>query len=189
MARALIVVDVQNDFCEGGSLAVEGGAQVASNIVRLVSERDYDFIVATKDWHPEDYAEFAHFAEKPDYVDTWPPHCVACTPGSEFHPNLEALPVGFDEIFYKGQEDAAYSGFEGSTLKSGVSLAVWLNKFSVDNVDVVGIAYDYCVKSTAVDAVTNGFKTRVLKNYTASVAPKNDPFTTADLCDAGVDVV
>jgi nicotinamidase/pyrazinamidase len=172
MTRALIVVDVQNDFCEGGSLAVAGGAEVALRIGELLhrwqqadpSSRDYSRVVATRDHHVD---PGAHFAEYPDFVDTWPVHCVAGTDGAAFHANLDPQP--FDAIFDKGAHGAAYSGFEG-TEREGRSLADWLREHGVDAVDVVGLATDHCVRATALDAAEEGFDTRVRLDLTAGVA-------------------
>jgi nicotinamidase/pyrazinamidase len=161
MTRALIVVDVQNDFCEGGSLAVPGGARVASDIGELLhhwSRRDdqapsYDVVVATKDHHID---PGEHWSDQPDFAETWPVHCRVGTDGEAFHPNLDPQP--FDAIFLKGEHAAAYSGFEGRTT-GGLGLAEWLRTHDVDQVDVCGIATDYCVRATALDAVGNGFAT------------------------------
>lgn len=120
--KALIIVDVQNDFCEGGSLAVEGGAAVATAISDHVTAHrsDYAHIVATRDFHLD---PGAHFSDEPDYVDTWPPHCVIGTPGADFHPNLALAPI--EAVFSKGRESAAYSGFEGVS-DDETPLAGWL---------------------------------------------------------------
>src|SRR5438270_545200 len=142
--RALIIVDVQNDFCEGGSLAVAGGAAVARAISeRLAADHGYRHVVATKDFHID---PGTHFSDHPDYAATWPPHCVAGTAGSDFHPNLDT--GGVEAVFLKGQHAAAYSGFEGAD-EAGTPLADWLHAHDVDEVDVVGIASDYCVDATA----------------------------------------
>ena len=125
MSRALVVVDVQKDFCEGGSLAVSGGAAVAERVARLVAEGGYDLVVATKDHHID---PGAHFSDQPDYVDSWPPHCVVGTDGVAFHPNLDPQP--FDAIFLKGEHAAAYSGFEGKAT-SGDGLEGWLRERDV----------------------------------------------------------
>jgi nicotinamidase/pyrazinamidase len=163
---ALIIVDVQNDFCEGGSLAVNGGAAVARGIsTRLAGDHGYAQVVATKDFHVD---PGAHFSAQPDYARSWPPHCVAGTPGSDFHPDLDTSAVA--EVFFKGAHAAAYSGFEG-TSENGMPLADWLRQHSIDAVDIAGIATDYCVRATALDAARHGFKTRVLLGLTASVAP------------------
>ena len=188
MARALIVVDVQNDFCEGGSLAVAGGARVAADIGDLLHRwsskgegaPSYDVVVATKDHHvdPGD-----HWAAKPDYAQSWPVHCKVGTEGAGFHPNLDPQP--FDEVFYKGEHQAAYSGFEGRTA-SGAALADWLRERSVTEIDVCGIATDHCVRATALDAASEGFATTVLLDLTAGVAPETTEKALAQLREAGV---
>jgi nicotinamidase/pyrazinamidase len=164
MSRALIIVDVQIDFCEGGSLAVGGGADLAAAISRAVAEPGgWDHIVATQDHHID---PGAHFGDPPDFVDSWPVHCVVGTAGQEFHPNLDTDRI--EAIFTKGDHAAAYSGFEGHA--GGVSLAAWLRMRGVDAVDLVGIATDHCVRATALDAVREDFDTRVLLDMTAGVA-------------------
>jgi nicotinamidase/pyrazinamidase len=180
--RALIVVDVQNDFCEGGSLTVEGGALVAQKITDLLVEHDYAHVVATKDYHidPGD-----HFSDDPDYRNSWPPHCVVGTPGEDFHPAFN--PVLAEAVFHKGHYSAAYSGFEGHT-DDGTKLEDWLRARGVDAVDVVGIATDYCVKATATDAVAAGFNTRVLLDLTAGVAPTTTAEAIESLRASGVAV-
>jgi len=183
--RALIIVDVQNDFCEGGSLAVTGGAAVARAISEHVAGdgRRYGHVVATKDFHID---PGAHFSDHPDYAATWPPHCVAGTPGSDFHPNLDTGPV--EAVFRKGAHAAAYSGFEGAD-EAGTPLADWLRARDVDGVDVVGIATDYCVHATAADAARNGFTTRVLLDLTAGVAPASTAKAIEDLRAANVELI
>ncbi len=180
MARALIVVDVQNDFCEGGSLAVAGGAAVAA----AVSERmaGYEVVVATRDHHvdPGD-----HFSATPDFVHSWPPHCRVGTPGASFHPALDVAPV--QAVFSKGEYTAAYSGFEG-TDPGGVTLRDWLVERRVDSVDVVGIATDHCVRATALDAVQAGLDTTVLLDLCAGVAPDSTTRALDELRAAGVSV-
>jgi nicotinamidase/pyrazinamidase len=185
VTRALIVVDVQNDFCEGGSLAVAGGAGVATAISEHVAahREDYAHVVATRDYHIE---PGRHFAEEPDFVDSWPAHCVAGTEGAAFHPNLDTGPV--EAVFDKGAYAAAYSGFEGAA-EGGTSLAAWLRSTGVDAVDVVGIATDHCVRATALDAVREGFDTRVLLDLTAGVAPATTDKALAELRSAGIDLV
>jgi nicotinamidase/pyrazinamidase len=181
--RALIIVDVQNDFCEGGSLAVTGGAAVARGINDLLTgTHGYDHVVATKDFHidPGD-----HFSDRPDYVDSWPPHCVVGTDGVQFHPDLDVTPI--EAVFRKGQYSAAYSGFEGAD-DDGTTLADWLGERGVDTVDVVGIATDYCVKATAADAAAAGLTTRVLLGLTAGVAPASTDEAIDALRSAGVTV-
>jgi len=167
--RALIIVDVQNDFCEGGSLAVTGGAAVAGAISEHLSGGTGN--------------PGGHFSAHPDYVDSWPPHCVAETSGADFHPNLDVSRV--EAVFKKGAHAAAYSGFEGAD-DSGTLLADWLRERGVDELDIVGIATDYCVRATATDAARGGFATRVLLNLTAGVAPGSTTQAIADLGAAGV---
>jgi nicotinamidase/pyrazinamidase len=191
MARALIVVDVQNDFCEGGSLPVAGGARVASEIGDLLhhwSRKDpkapgYDVVVATKDHHVD---PGAHWSGEPDYVDSWPVHCRVGTDGEAFHPNLDPQP--FDAVFLKGEHQAAYSGFEGRTA-DGVELAAWLRQHEVDSVDVCGIATDHCVRATALDSSRNGFETRVLTDLCAGVAAETTEAAIAEMSAAGVTVM
>jgi nicotinamidase/pyrazinamidase len=181
--RALVVVDVQNDFCEGGSLAVAGGTAVARGVSRhLAGDHDYAHVVATKDFHVD---PGSHFSDHPDYAASWPPHCVAGTPGADFHPDLDTGPV--ERVFYKGAHAAAYSGFEGAD-EAGMSLADWLRSRGVDAVDVAGIATDYCVHATAADAARAGFATRVLLDLTAGVAPESTAKAIEDLRAAGVDL-
>ncbi len=190
MKRALIVTDVQNDFCEGGSLPVSGGARVASDIAELLhlwtsgapEAPDYVHVVATKDHHidPGD-----HWSHQPDYVDSWPVHCKVGTDGEAFHPNLDPQP--FDAIFLKGEHQAAYSGFEGKTT-DGVGLADWLRQHEVTDVDVCGIATDYCVRATALDAVREGFTTRVLSDLCAGVAPETSDAALDEVRRAGATV-
>jgi len=163
MGKAVIVVDVQNDFCEGGSLAVNGGAEVAHAITARLAEGGYDHVVATRDHHIE---PGAHFSQHPDFVASWPPHCRVGTPGVELHPALDRTRL--EAIFDKGEYRAAYSGFEG--VNGGVPLADWLRAHDVDAVEIIGIATDHCVRATALDAVREGFDTRVLLGLTAGVA-------------------
>ena len=190
MKRALIVVDVQNDFCEGGSLAVKGGAKVAHDIAEILHHwvtqdpkaPDYAHVVATKDHHidPGD-----HWSSTPDFEESWPVHCKVGTDGEAFHPNLDPQP--FDAIFLKGEHAAAYSGFEGRSVK-GVGLADWLKQHEVTHVDVCGIATDYCVRATALDAVRNGFETRLLTHLCAGVAPESTEVALGEMSSAGVRV-
>lgn len=181
MSRAVVVVDVQNDFCEGGSLAVAGGADVARRIAALLAgDHGYDHVVATRDHHVD---PGAHFAEQPDFVDSWPAHCVAHTAGAEHHPTLIDAP--FEAIFDKGEYAAAYSGFEGTTV-DGTRLADWLRHRAVDRLDVCGIATDYCVRATAADAAAEGFVTTVLLDLTAAVDPANTAAVITELGAAGV---
>lgn len=206
MTRALIIVDVQNDFCEGGSLAVEGGAGVAQSISDYIDAQGdhYDYIVATQDWHID---PGSHFSDQPDYVDSWPVHCVAEQPGAQFHPDLDTETV--DAVFRKGQYEAAYSGFEGvlapedqvptgeqrpaigvsTTADDAVSLDDWLRDHEVDEVAIVGLAADYCVRATALDAVVAGYAVRLLVDYTRPVHPERLGDVLAELEDAGVELI
>jgi nicotinamidase/pyrazinamidase len=181
MKKALIVTDVQRDFCEGGSLAVKGAARVAREINNLLQEEHgYDAVVATRDHHVE---PGSHFSEDPDFVDSWPRHCEAGTPGAEFHPNLTFR--DFDAVFDKGEYQAAYSGFEGRTA-DGEDLANWLSARNIDAVDICGIATDYCVRATALDAVRGGLDTTLLVDLTAAVHPDRVPDVVAELEAGGV---
>lgn len=181
--RALIIVDVQNDFCEGGSLAVAGGGAVARAINALLAgDHGYAHVVATKDMHVD---PGGHFAAEPDYVDSWPVHCVAGTPGADFHPDLDTSPI--EAVFHKGTYTAAYSGFEGAA--DDTPLEGWLRSRGVDEVDVVGIATDYCVRETADDAADAGFKTRVLLDLTAGVAEQTTAAALDEMRGHGVELV
>ncbi|GAA2487667.1 isochorismatase family protein [Terrabacter carboxydivorans] len=184
--RALVIVDVQNDFCEGGSLAVQGGADVARRISEHVNAHvaDYDHVVATADWHVD---PGEHFSATPDFVDSWPVHCVADSDGADFHPHLVGALDNIEEVFRKGEHAAAYSGFEGrSTGDEHVALATWLTQREVSRVDVVGIATDHCVRATALDARREGFETTVLLDLTAGVARATTEAALAQLAEAGV---
>lgn len=205
MTRALIIVDVQNDFCEGGSLAVDGGARVAADISDHIDERTgtYDVVVATQDWHID---PGAHFSETPDYVDSWPVHCVAGTRGAEFHPDLDVESI--DAVFRKGQFEAAYSGFEGvkapddevptgeqklgggsvEPAESPLTLDDWLREHEVDDVVVVGLATDHCVRATALDALQAGYSVSVLTALTRGVNEDRSEQTLDELESAGADL-
>ena len=195
-ARALVIVDVQNDFCEGGSLAVAGGSLVATAIAEdlLARRASYSAVVATQDWHmdPGD-----HFSETPDYVVSWPVHCVADTDGAALHPNLAPAVHLIDAAFRKGRYAAAYSGFEGRLAvagagvgdESGPLLGDWLRERGITAVDVVGIATDYCVRATALDARDQGLATTVIAPLTAAVHPENTPAVLQELRDAEVTVL
>lgn len=171
MTKALIIVDVQNDFCEGGSLAVEGGNQVAQDISSYLENHggDYDLVIATRDWHEPNSPNGGHISAEPDFVDTWPPHCVIGTRGAEYHPELwlESERYPHEEV-RKGQGVPAYSGFEGVN-KAGKSLRDILVKADITHVDIAGLAFDYCVKATSIDATNAGFKASVLKNLSAAI--------------------
>jgi len=191
MGRALIVVDVQNDFCEGGSLAVKGGANVAFRIGELLhkwheaepEDRQYEFVVATRDHHID---PGEHFSKDPDYLNSWPRHCVAGTDGGSFHPNLDPQP--FDAIFNKGEYAAAYSGFEGKAHEGGHALEDWLRAKGVTEIDICGLTTDYCVRATALDAHNAGFAVTVLTSLTAGVAPSTTQQALTELRTAGVNL-
>jgi nicotinamidase/pyrazinamidase len=179
--RTLIIVDVQNDFCEGGSMSVSGGAAVAGAINDyLTAGGDYRYAVATQDFHidPGD-----HFSDRPDYSSSWPRHCLAGSAGAEFHPRLDLGRV--DAVFRKGAYAASYSGFEGAD-DSGTLLADWLRHRDVDQVDVVGIATDHCVRKTAEDAVREGLTTRVLLDLTVGMTKESTAAAIEALRAAGV---
>ncbi len=183
MTRALIVADPQRDFCEGGSLGVAGGTAAVSRIDRLLrSDHGYAQVIATRDHHID---PGSHFATDPDFVDSWPPHCVVGTPGAEFHDELTFR--DFSAVFDKGHYSPAYSAFEGVTA-DGEKLSVWLRERGVDQLDVCGIATDYCVRATALDAVREGFETTVLLYLTAAVAPDRVDEISAELANAGVKI-
>jgi nicotinamidase/pyrazinamidase len=181
--RALIIVDVQNDFCEGGSLAVDGGGDIARAISRYLQDgRGYAHVVATNDYHVD---PGGHFSDNPDYAASWPPHCVAGTAGAEHHPDMDTTCV--EAVFRKGTHAAAYSGFEAAD-DAGTPLADWLRQHGVDEVDVVGIATDYCVRATAVDAARAGFATRVLLDLTAGVTAESTAKAIDQMKAAGVEL-
>jgi nicotinamidase/pyrazinamidase len=180
--RALIIVDVQNDFCEGGSLGITGGTSVVRRINEYVAANDYAHVVATKDYHidPGD-----HFSENPDYAASWPRHCEVGTAGVDFHPDFDDSAV--EAVFMKGHYSAAYSAFEAID-DTGKSLPDWLRERGVDQIDVAGLATDYCVRATAADAVDAGFSARVLLDLTAGVAPDSTAKAVEDLRAVGVEV-
>lgn len=182
MTRALIVVDVQPTFCEGGALPVAGGNAVARRIADFAASHrtDYSLIATTQDWHidPGD-----HFSDTPDFVDTWPPHGVAGTAQAELHPALAGLHA--DVAVKKGQHAAAYSGFEGRT-EDGRTLEEVLRHAGVTEVDVVGLAESHCVCETALDAQRAGFTTRIFADLTEPVSPETAATARERLSEAGV---
>lgn len=184
MARGLIVVDVQNDFCEGGSLAVAGGARVAGAVSALLLDggRPYEVAVATKDHHID---PGTHWSDTPDFITSWPVHCKVGTQGEDFHPDLET--GAFDAVFLKGQYDDGYSGF-GGVEQAGGGLADWLRSHDVDTVDVCGIATDHCVRATALDAAREGFSTRVLLDLCVGVSPDTIDRALTEMREAGVEI-
>jgi nicotinamidase/pyrazinamidase len=187
--RALVVVDVQNDFCEGGSLAVAGGAAVADRVAALVraeralgSRSPYVAMVATRDQH---VAPGPHFSAKPDFSTSWPEHCVVGTTGADLHTPL--LTTDFDAVFDKGERAAAYSGFEGRA--AGVALGDWLRERGIEALDVCGIATDYCVRATVLDARRAGFQTSLLTGLVVGVGPVSTARTLDEIRDAGARLV
>jgi len=188
MTRALFIIDVQNDFTEGGSLGVAGGAAVAAGISRLLQRHPnrYDHVFASRDWHDADNDNGGHISEHPDYVATWPPHCIAGTPGAEYHPDLDTSAV--DVHVKKGQGRPAYSIFEGTT-GDGETVADALDRLGVTEVDVAGIATDYCVRASALDAVAAGRTVRVLADLAAGVAADTSAAALVELEAAGADIV
>lgn len=180
MSKALIVVDVQNDFCPGGALAVSGGADVAAAISAHLTETDADHVVATRDYHID---PGSHFSDEPDFVRSWPVHCVAGTAGAGFHPELDITPI--EAVFSKGQYSDGYSGFDGVD-RDELPLPRWLLTHEVREVDVVGLATDHCVRATALDAAKSGLRTTVLLNLTAGVSQHTVDKAVEDLTAAGV---
>ena len=187
MVSALFIIDVQNDFTEGGALGVEGGAAVAARIADVLAEHPdrYDYVFASRDWHDGDNDNGGHFAPEPDYVDSWPVHCVAGTPGAEYHPALDASVV--DVHVRKGQGKPAYSIFEGTT-EGGETVPEALDRLGVTDIDVVGIATDYCVLASALDARDSGRAVRVLGGLVAGVAPASSAAALERLEAAGVGI-
>jgi nicotinamidase/pyrazinamidase len=189
MFRALLVIDVQNDFCEGGALAVTGGAQVASKISEFLETASYDLVVASRDWHDAEGTNSGHFAEagsEPNYTTTWPVHCVADTQGAKYHPNLSTAKIDVD--IYKGQGQNGYSIFEGVT-EQGQSFADLLSSKSITEVDLVGIATDHCVLASATDAKKHGLKVRVISSLTAGVSSESTEAAIDRMIDDGIEVL
>jgi len=190
VSRALLIVDVQNDFCEGGSMGVDGGAAVAASITRLVADESnrarWKSTVLTRDWHVDPGAHWARDGVDPNFVDTWPVHCQADTHGAAFHPNLQVSP---NEVFSKGRNAACYSGFEGFADLDDSPLLDWLKAGDVTDVEIVGIATDHCVLATALDAVAAGLATTVLLQHCAGVAPATTAQALTAMTEAGVTLV
>lgn len=197
MSTALIVVDVQNDFCEGGSLAVTGGAAAAARIgEHIIGTRgNYEKVIATRDHHIE---PGSHFSSEPDFKDSWPVHCEAGTDGSKLHPNLAMYVnhgLGIDATFDKGEYQAAYSGFEGKAssevandAETDETLVDYLKRNQISKVDIVGIATDHCVKATAMDALKAGFKVNIILGLTAGVDPAASLEALDTLASAGATI-
>lgn len=188
MTRALLVVDVQNDFTEGGALGVEGGAEVARGITALLDAHPdrYDVVIASRDWHDADNDNSGHFHPQPDFVDTWPEHCVAGSDGAEYHPDFATHHV--DLHVRKGQGIPAYSAFEGTT-DDGGTLHAELDRLGVTELDVVGIATDYCVLASAIDALESGRTVRILTDLIAGVAPASSEAALERLVRSGATLV
>ncbi len=181
--RALIIVDVQPTFCEGGALAVEGGNAVAERIADFVQDNsdEYALIVSTQDWHIK---PGKHFSDTPDFVDSWPPHGIAGTPEAELHDAIAELPI--DVAVKKGEYAAAYSGFEGKD-KFGTSLEMILRDADIQAIDVVGIAESHCVKETALDALKRGWPVRVFSDLTVPVSAELGEEARAEMDEAGIE--
>ena len=190
MTRALFIIDVQNDFTEGGALGVDGGAAVAAGVTGLLSQHPdrYDVVFASRDWHDADNDNGGHFAvdAEPDYVDTWPVHCVAGTPGAEYHPALDASLI--DVHVRKGQGKPAYSIFEGVT-DAGETTPEALDRLGVTDIDVAGIATDYCVLASALDGIQSGRSVRVLTDLVAGVAQESSEAALERLDAAGASLI
>ncbi|MEY4348890.1 MAG: hypothetical protein RL719_187 [Actinomycetota bacterium] len=191
MSKILFIIDVQNDFCEGGALACTGGAAAAASITDYLNEnRDrYDAVIASRDWHDAENDNGGHIAwppATPDFVDSWPPHCIAGTTGADYHPNLD---TGFiDFHIRKGQGKPAYSIFEGET-PEGQQLPTLLEELNATDIDVVGIATDYCVLASALDAIDSGRNVRVITSLTAAVDSRTAETAIDRMVDSGVQVV
>jgi len=183
--RALLVVDVQPTFCEGGALPVVGGNEVAHAVARYAAQHRarYDLVATTQDWHVD---PGAHFSATPDYVDTWPPHAVVGTPEAELHPALSDLAP--DVSVRKGEYAAAYSGFEGVDA-DGRPLGQVLREAGVTDVDVVGIAESHCVRATTLDALALGLRARVLTDLTVPVTPEQGAAARDEMAAAGAELV
>lgn len=173
--KALLIVDVQNDFCPGGALAVTDGDQVVPVINQLIDQ--FDVVCASKDWHPD---QTIHF-------DRWPVHCVANTPGADFHPQLNQDPI--DQILFKGtsNQDDGYSAFEATN----INLTQWLKQKGVEELTIVGLATDYCVKASALDAVDQGFQVVVKQEAIRAVnlLPNDGNKALNEMKQAGVEIV
>ncbi|MDM4763611.1 isochorismatase family protein [Galbitalea sp. SE-J8] len=189
MARALFIIDVQNDFTEGGALGVEGGDAVAVGVSRLLASHPerYDHVFASRDWHDGDNDNGGHFAHgTPDFVDSWPVHCVSGTPGAEYDPGLDTSDI--DVHVRKGMGEPAYSIFDGITDQGG-TVTEALDALEISDVDVVGIATDYCVRASALDALAAGRRVRVLTDLVAGVAPESSAAALDELRAAGAEIV
>ncbi|GAA1995030.1 isochorismatase family protein [Microbacterium pumilum] len=187
MSKALFIVDVQNDFTEGGALGVDGGDAVAERITRYLGAHasDYAVIIASRDWHDGDNDNGGHFSSEPDYVDSWPAHCVSGTDGAEYDTGFDTTAV--THHVKKGQGKAAYSAFEGAT-DDGVTVAHLLEEYAVVDADVVGLTTDYCVRTTALDAIAHGRRVRLFTDLIAGVAESSSEAALAELAHAGAEL-
>jgi nicotinamidase/pyrazinamidase len=191
MNNALLVIDVQNDFCEGGALACAGGAAVAQNITDYLNsgKSNYDYVIASRDWHTPGELNDGHFpphGNEPDFVKTWPLHCLAGSQGAEYHPSLDGTLI--DIHIKKGQSANGYSIFDG-TDESGKSFAQVISDLEISSVDVVGIATDYCVRASALDSLKHGLNVKVITSLTAGVNSQSTEAAIDEMVDAGVRVV
>ncbi|WP_368498837.1 isochorismatase family protein [Herbiconiux sp. A18JL235] len=190
MARALFIIDVQNDFIEGGALGVEGGTAVANGISKLLSEHReaYDYVIASRDWHDPESSNGGHFAleGEPDYRSSWPVHCVAGTWGAEYHDELTTNAI--DHHVRKGQGEPAYSIYEGTTEEGG-TVHELLDANGVTDVDIAGLATDHCVRASALDAIEHGRHVRIITDLIAGVSPETSRAAIAELAHAGADLV
>jgi nicotinamidase/pyrazinamidase len=182
-----MIVDVQNDFAEGGALGVTGGNAVAAGVTALLARHPdaYQLVIASRDWHNPDEDNGGHFATdaEPDFRTTWPPHCVAGTPGADYHPDLDIEHV--DVHVRKGQGVPAYSVYEGTT-DDGGSVHALLERQAITDLDIVGLATDHCVRASAIDAVEHGRRVRVLTDLVAGVAAETSEAALAELAYLGV---
>lgn len=188
MSKALFIVDVQNDFTEGGALGVAGGDAVAERVTRYLEAHagEYAVIVASRDWHDADNDNGGHFHPEPDFIDTWPVHCVSGTEGAEYHPAFDTSAV--THHVKKGQGKPAYSLFEGTTT-DGDTVAHLLEEHGVVEIDLAGLATDYCVRASGLDAIEHGRRVRVLTDLVAGVHPEQSEAALAELAHAGAELV
>lgn len=191
MAKALLVIDVQVDFCEGGALGCDGGSAVARGITDYlkVAKSSYDFVIASRDWHTPNDPNGGHFPpsdQAPDYVTNWPLHCIAGEAGAEYHPNLDTSLI--DIHIKKGQGSHGYSIFDG-TAEDGEKFESLIARLGVQSVDVVGIATDYCVRASSLDAIKAGLAVRVITSLTAGVDRGSTEAAIDEMVDLGVSVV
>lgn len=188
MNKALVIIDEQNDFVEGGNLAVEGGREVVRETVRLLEDvSPYKVVITTQDWHIE---PGEHFSEDPDFVDSWPVHCVADEFGSEL---VEGLPEALESLeipvvsIKKGMYEDAYSGFQG--VADGKTLEEVLREYDVQTLDIVGIAFNYCVAETAIDGRELGYDVNVIEEFTATIPNEIVEPKREEMLEAGVKIL